>query len=227
MRLVDDESKPGGEGMSIKVAIVGGHPVLREGLTQILPKLRGIQICGEAGSVQELSQLVAAACPDVVIVGLDLADDAMFDAIRAITQGGTARCVAIASTNSRVQLERALAAGVTGYVLTSDSAEELANAVTRVHAGRTHVSTPVSGHLVDVIHAGHRSNAQPVFDLTRREHQVLEGIVSGFSCRELASDLGISTRTVERHRASVMAKLNVHKTAKLVRFAVREGLVQA
>jgi DNA-binding NarL/FixJ family response regulator len=213
--------------VEIQIIVAEAQPILREGLSSKLPDLGPFRVVAQAADAAELRAALTAHPGCVAIVDLALTGGDACEIIRETAIQAASRCVALSPTNARRLLESAMRAGAAGYVLRSSEIEELVEALHEVSAGRSHVSRDASRYLVDVMHEGNRGGSGSWFDLTRRECQVLEGIVSGRSCPELALELGISARTVERHRASVMSKLDIHKTAKLVRFAVREGLIAA
>jgi len=218
--------------MQIPIILADAHPLLRDGLAARLPELGPIEVMATAADVDVCSQLVRERRPDVVVIDLDLPGGPVLEWISEVTSQGTTRVVALSPRNGRLALERTVQAGAAGYVLKEDPATELSRAIQEVAKGRSTVSRGAGHHLVDAMNRAENSGransrGDGAFDLTPREHEVLEGIVSGLSCRELGSRLGISPRTVERHRASLMTKLDIHKTAKLVRFAVREGLIAA
>lgn len=210
--------------MATTLVIGDPHAILREGLGIQLARSGEIEVRGEAAEAEALYRALERQRPDVALVALDLPAPSPAELIARVA--ALSRCVVIAPADSRVQLEGALEAGALGYVLASDGFDELIAAILRIKAGRTFVSRSASHHLVEVMH-GSRGAGRAGFDLTLREREVLSGIAMGQSSRDLAGELGISIRTVERHRASMMSKLDIHKTAKLVRFAVREGIVAA
>ena len=137
----------------------------------------------------------------MAVVDLDLPGGTASLVIEESAAAGWGRTVALSASNARVHLEGSMRAGATGYVVKTSNLEELAQALHEAAAGRSYVFRAASHHLVDVVHEGGRRTSDSLFDLTRRERQVLKGIVSGHSCPELADELGISARTVERHRA--------------------------
>ena len=212
--------------MQTSIILADAQPLIREGLALRLPELGPIDVRAEVGDVLALEQALGEEPPDVIVLDLELPGEPVLEWIAEKARARGARVIALSAHNGRLRLERALQAGAAGYVLKEDRASELTRAIQEVASGRSYVSQGASHHLVDVVNRGESRDGSG-FDLTARETEVLEGIVSGLSCRELGERLGISPRTVERHRASLMEKLDIHKTAKLVRFAVREGLIAA
>jgi DNA-binding NarL/FixJ family response regulator len=125
---------------------------------------------------------------------------------------------------SGAHVHAALGAGAAGYVVKSAASRELIEALDAVCRGKGYVSPAVARHLVDSLQ-GRRSSANCIDALTAREREVLCMLADGLSTKEVAAQLGVSTKTAETHRASLMKKLDIHKVSALVRLAVREGLV--
>ena len=126
---------------------------------------------------------------------------------------------------SRSEVEMALRAGASAYVCKTDSAKELLQAIDAIGAGRSYVSPSIARHVVDAMggRLGERHHGRA--ELTTREREVLQLVAEGLSSKEVASELGVSVRTVESHRARLMQKLKVRKVSGLVRIALREGLL--
>jgi len=131
--------------------------------------------------------------------------------------------VLILSAHQELRLvEAALRAGAAGYLVKNESSEALIEAVKTVHRGGLYISPGAAADLDLVNDAG---QTRPLGTLTSREREILQRLAEGLSAKEVAGNLGISIRTAESHRANVMRKLGVHKTAGLVRIAIREGLI--
>ena len=117
-------------------------------------------------------------------------------------------------------------AGAAGFLSKADTSDELLRAIDTIHAGQRYVSPALAHHLVNLVAAGQadpeRAATKP---LTSREREVLQLVAEGLSSKEIAVSLGVSTRTVESHRAKLMEKLGIHKASALVRYAIREGLL--
>ena len=122
-------------------------------------------------------------------------------------------------------VEEALKAGASGYLVKTSSGLQLLAALRAVRAGQTYLSPDIAGRVVDALVRPERSSCSPAGALSGREREVLQLIGEGLSTKEIADSLGVSARTVEAHRANVMQKLDIHKVAGLVRFAIREGLI--
>ncbi|MDJ0847909.1 MAG: response regulator transcription factor [Myxococcota bacterium] len=217
----------------IRVLIAGPHPMFQEGLARLLAETGDIELVSGVGNVEATLRAVVGAAIDVAVIETELLSEAggepagidTVERIRAL-QAST-RCVALSVRGSRRELEKALAAGASAFVTRAGSSGELIEAIRAVHAGRWYVSPSVTEGLVVTLGKRSEPGATGLAGLTAREQEVLELIASGFSSPEIAKRLGVSTRTVDSHRARLMSKLGLRKTAGLVRFAVREGLIAA
>jgi DNA-binding NarL/FixJ family response regulator len=123
-------------------------------------------------------------------------------------------------------IRSAVTLGVDGYVLKNGRASELIDAVRAVMRGGSYFSPPVAREIVEQVRSPKRGSSEPFTALSAREREVLHLIADGLSAKEIARDLGISTKTVEAHRTSLMRKLGARKATELVRYAVRHGLVE-
>ncbi|HEU4364297.1 MAG TPA: response regulator transcription factor, partial [Candidatus Krumholzibacteria bacterium] len=135
-----------------------------------------------------------------------------------------AKMIAVTVHSDDEYILGAFRAGVRGYVLKKQAAEDLLQAIREVHAGRVYVSPGISRTLVDALRNGVDAPADP---LTVREREVLQLVAEGKTSKEIAALLIISVKTAETHRANIMAKLDIHDTPGLVRYAIRRGVVEA
>jgi two-component system, NarL family, response regulator NreC len=210
--------------MPIRLVLADDHIlVIRQGLRTLLER-EGHQVIGEAADGLEAVKQVAALQPDVVIMDVSMPNLNGIDAIREISASVPAtKAILLTQLDEDVYVSGALEAGVRGYVLKSQVAGDLLNAVQRVSSGQVYLSPGVSQAVV----AAYRTRPQKSSDpLTLRERQVLQLIAEGKSTKDVASILFISVKTAESHRSRLMQKLDIHETASLVRYAIRRGLVR-
>ena len=210
--------------MSLQVLLADDHQIVRQGLRSLLERA-GFEVVGEAIDGREAVLLAAEKHPDVAI--LDLAMPALngVDAAREMLRNSDSLKVILLTmhTEDPYVLE-ALRAGVSGYVLKTQAVDELAQAIREVARGAIYLSPDVSRA---VVHAYRSKTEVPLDPLSPRERQVLQLVAEGKSTKEVAAILGVSVKTAESHRSRIMSKLDIHETATLVRYAIRNGIAQA
>lgn len=207
-----------------RVLLLEEHKIVAEGLRALLEKA-GIVVVGEAPDVREARALLKTLEPDVVV--LDVGGPLLnaIDAVRELhlASPDIKTLLLTLSTDGPLVIQ-ALQTGVQGYVLKTQSADDLVCAIGEVCRGAIYISPSVAGCLIEATLDKDAPREQP---LTLRERQVLQFVAEGKSTREISSALGISFKTAEYHRHRVMRKLGIHETAGLVRYAIRRGVIQA
>jgi DNA-binding NarL/FixJ family response regulator len=201
----------------ITVLLVDDHALVRRGFRRLLADDPSIAVVGEASDGNEAISLAQELNPQVVVMDVAMPGTSGLAATRAILAKNPDAAVLILSMHSEETLVRqALDAGAKGYVLKNALDLDLASAVKRVAAGETVVDPAVVPAASD---SGERNR------LSARELEVLQLICDGLSNKEIAAKLGLSANTVAVHRANIMNTLGVHKTAELVVYAIKNGLV--
>jgi DNA-binding NarL/FixJ family response regulator len=197
--------------------VVDDHPLVCEGLADLINRQSDVACCGSAGDIPAAHQAVAAANPDLVVVDLRLGGDDGLDLIKALRAGDAGlRMLALSQFDEFVYAERALRAGAHGYVSKAQAADELLNAIRKVLAGQTYVSQKIAaGALRRMIEEQPRRCGSEIGVLSGRELQVLKSIAAGQSTREIAAELGLSTKTIETHREHLKYKLGLSSAAEL------------
>src|SRR5262245_6388849 len=210
--------------MAIRVLLADDHLVVREGLKAILER-QGLQPVGEASDGREAVRLAAKLTPDVALLDISMPSMNGLDAAREIHAASPATTTVILTKHSEdPYVVAALKAGVRGYVLKSQAATDLVQAIQQVCRGQVYLSPGISGVVVDALRSKTDTPAEP---LSPRERQVLQLIGEGKSTKEVAQVLRISVKTAESHRTRLMQKLDIHELASLVRYAIRQGLIEA
>jgi DNA-binding NarL/FixJ family response regulator len=209
----------------VRILLADDRIVARRGLRALLETCKNFQICAEACNGREAIELATNYQPDVAILDLSLPIVDGVQATREIRRQSPATEVMVFTLHDREEeIREALDAGARGYVLKSDTDEQIIKAVEALTHHRAFVSSELSealfGNFLGNNGSGNHSTA-----LTARERNVVRLIAEGKSNKSIAYLLDISVKTVEAHRSSSMRKLNVHSTAQLVRHAIRCGLI--
>ena len=209
--------------MGISVLLGDDHILVRQGLRSLLDREK-IPVVAEASDGQEVIRLAEAHHPDIAVIDISIPTLNGIDAARELVRSCPRTKVILLTQHEEEQyLHEALQSGVRGYVLKSQVVNDLIHAIQQVSRGGFYLSPGVSQAVIEA----YRSKAErPSDPLSIRERQVLQLIAEGKSTKDVASLLGISTKTAESHRSRLMKKLDIHETASLVRYAVRRGLIQ-
>jgi len=208
----------------LRILLADDHVIFRQGIRTLLER-HGFEIVAEAGDGREAIQLAKDVNPDIAILDLAMPHLGGPDAAQQIAQvSPKTRAIMLTMYSEESSVAKALDVGITGYVLKIQSAEDLVQAIRDVMAGGIYLSPGISQSIVKAYLARHQQTGYP---LTLREQEVLRLVAEGQTTREVAQALGISTKTAESHRMRIMAKLDIHDTAGLVRYAIRQGLIQA
>ena len=207
----------------IRILLADDHAVVRRGFQMILAEQSDMEIVGEAGNGREALELAAKLKPDVVVMDVAMPELNGIEATRRMAESAPhARVLALSMHKDSVYVRETLRAGARGYLLKDSVAADLVNAVRAVAAGEGYLSPAVSDAVLDDYR---RHVTNPIDLLTSREREVLQMLAEGKTNKEIAGILNLSVYTVDAHRGRIMEKLNVHSINELVRFAVRNGLI--
>jgi DNA-binding NarL/FixJ family response regulator len=211
--------------MPISIVLADDHPIFRQGLKSLLEK-EGFNVVADSADGFEAVRQVEKLCPDVAVLDFSMPRLNGLDAARQI-QRVSARTKVIMLTVHREEqyVVEALNAGVKGYVLKSEAATALVEAIREVYQGHAYLSPGVSRFAVDSCLLKTRGET-PAEILSPRELQVLQLIAEGNTTGVIAGQLNVTVKTAESYRANLMTKLDIHEVAGLVRCAVRRGLVK-
>ncbi len=214
---------------SLRILIVDDHAVVRRGVRSLLESHDGWEIAGEATNGREAVDLAKRLQPDIVVMDLTLPELNGLDATRQILKDSPRSEVLVLTMHHSEELARdVLQAGARGYVLKSDADQSLIAAIESLREHKPFLTSTVTEFVLDDYRrrgeadedgAGHTT-------VTAREREIIQLLAEGKSNKEAASALGISVKTVEAHRASVMRKLRLRSVSDLVRYAVRNKIIQ-
>lgn len=207
-----------------RIILADDHRMFRQGL-RALVESKGWEVAGEADDGREAIRLARRTKPDVAVLDISMpllnGIDAAREIHRLVPDTGT---ILLTMFEEDAYVLEALRAGISGYVLKTQAAEDLISAIELVCQGMAYLSPGISKTLIDAYQA---KSAFPPDPLTPRERQVLQLVAEGNSTRKIAEILTLSVKTADSHRTRIMKKLDIHDTPGLVRYAIRRGLVRA
>jgi DNA-binding NarL/FixJ family response regulator len=213
------QQKPG----KIKILIADDHPVVREGLKQIISKATDMVIGGEARHGQEVLDKIAADHWDVVVLDVNMPGKDGFEVLRQLRHDKPKLPVLVLSIHPEDQLGiRVFKEGASGFLNKDAVPQELADAIRTVHAGRKYVSPQLAEKLASSLQ--NFVQGPPHEFLSNREYRVLCMIAGGMSVQDIAAELAISQKTVRTYRARIFKKMNMKNIAELTRYAIEHRL---
>jgi DNA-binding NarL/FixJ family response regulator len=211
----------------IRVLVADDHTVVREGIRHVLEGEPGFQVVAEAASGTEVLPLAERHQPDVVVLDISMPGESGLQVAAKLRRALPESRVLILSMHDDAEyVLESVRAGAHGYLLKDTAATELRRAVRAVQEGEAFFSPPVARRLSAAVRGEleREQRSSELSSLTGRERDVLQGIARGWTNKEIAAELGISHRTVETHRESLMRKLRIRTVAGLTKFALDTGL---
>jgi DNA-binding NarL/FixJ family response regulator len=211
-----------------KIVIADDHALFRQGMRRILSEHADLEVVGEAKCGLNLLNLLKKVSPDLILLDISMPGLRGLEAISEIRRmRPNARIIILTMHRDPDYLLQAISSGASGYLLKEDAEKDLFSAIATVRKGGTYVSRLVAEDSMQDWAQMRRGEKHPeaAEPLTVRERQILKLITEGKSSKEIGGLLCISFRTVERHRANMMEKLNLKKTADLIRFAIEKKYV--
>ncbi len=209
----------------IKIVLADDHVVVRQGVRALIDQEKDMLVVGEAGDGLQLLEMAERFHPDVVVVDLKMPNLNGNDAAEEIRRRfPKIHAVILSMYADRAYIDRAMQAGVCGYVLKEEGIGEMCMAIRHAALGKHYLSAAVTARLPDLKDKS-TAGLNPISLLTTREREVFQLVAEGKTNQEAANRLGISTRTVEVHRAHMMSKLNLKTHVDFVRFAMKHGIL--
>lgn len=214
---------------ALRILVVDDHDIIRRGLKQLLTAKPGWEVCGEAKTGREAVSMAEQLKPDVVVMDVSMPDLNGLEAARRIHKEVPKTGILILTMHFSDQLVREVVdSGARGYILKSDADKDLVTAVEAISNKRTFFTPRASEMLLDGFS---RQNFEPKLPLrnrlTSREREIVQLLAEGKSSKEVAVALGISVKTAETHRANIMRKLELHSVSELVRYAIKNQIIEA
>lgn len=212
--------------MSLRILIADDHPVVRAGLRTLLESKEGWEVCAEAANGREAVEIAGKIKPDVAILDIAMPLRNGIEATRQMKKivPGT-EILILTMHDSESVIQEVLAAGARGYILKDDADLNLIQAVDALSRHKSYLSSRVSKaapKMAPRVSVAGRERRR----LTPREREIIQLLAEGKSNKEISSFLGISVKTVEAHRANIMLKLDFHSITELVRYAVRNNIIE-
>ena len=211
----------------ISVLVADDHGIVREGLRRLVDAETDLQVSGEARDGREVLQRVEELEPQVVVLDISMPRLGGLETLERLrSKYPDVKVILLSMHGDPPFIQSAIALGADGYVLKNGRAAEIVSAIRAVTKGGSYFSPVVAREIVEQLRTPQTRSQEPFSVLSTREREVLYLIAEGMSAKEVASQLKISTKTVEAHRTSLMRKLGVRKATELVRYALRHGLIE-
>lgn len=212
----------------IRVLVVDDHTIVRDGICSLLSLVSDIEIVGEASNGKEAVQMVRQVEPDVVLMDISMPLINGLEATRRIhKQFPGTKVLALTQYDDREQIFAMIEAGARGFITKLAASSELTIGIRAVFRGDCFLSPSVARAFVEGFQQGAAPWVQdePYEALTDREKEVLRLVAEGYTAKEIAGILDLSPKTVEGYRTGLMAKLDIHRRADLIKYAIRKGIV--
>jgi DNA-binding NarL/FixJ family response regulator len=215
----------------IAVLLADDHTIVREGLRALLEAEEDIEVVGEAQTGRQAVQLSKRLRPDVVVMDIAMPLLNGLEATRQIVKAvPTTRVLILSAHGDDEYIRQVVMLGAAGYLIKQTSADVLGKAIREVHRGKPFFSPSIANRLPGLFLEspdGHPVVKEKNAGLSSREVEVLQLIAEGKANKQVAAELGISIKTVEKHRQHLMSKLDLHDTAGLTRYAIAAGIIES
>lgn len=206
-----------------RILIVDDHPMMREGLAQLIEQEPDLRACCQADTAAQAMASISANRPDLVLLDISLPDKSGLELIKDVQALHPGLPILVVSMHDEtLYAERVLRSGGRGYIMKQEGGKKLMQAIRQVLGGQIYVSEKIGAKILEVFSGRRAQGARsPVEQLTDREFEVFQLLGQGKSTRELAQHLHLSVKTIEVHRANIKKKLTLKSGADLVRYAIR------
>ena len=207
----------------IKILVVDDHPIVRQGLAQLIDHESDLVVSGQAQDAHEAMLLIKEAEPDFVIVDISLKETSGMELIKDIRAAYPNLCIlALSMHDESLYAERALRAGARGYVMKSEATGKVVDAIRKIMGGRIYVSDGVAAKMMNkIVGGGPNVGVSAIERLSDRELEVFSLIGQGYGTRKIAERLHLSIKTIETYRAHIKDKLSLTDATELLQYAIR------
>jgi DNA-binding NarL/FixJ family response regulator len=211
----------------IRVLLVDDHSLVRSGVRSLLEKISGVEVVGEASNGEEALEIVSSKSPNVVLMDIAMPRLGGLEALpRVIAKFPSVKVLILSALVAEEFVSRALRSGASGYMLKHAAGDELELAIKAVARNDIYLSPAISRAII-TNYMTRTVQLSPLEQLTARQREILQLIAEGKTTKEIAGILEVSVKTVESHRLQLMARLDIHDVPNLVRYAIRNGLIEA
>lgn len=209
------------------IVLADDHVLIRHGIKNIIKLNRELEVIGEVSNGEELLECLKKHVPDLVILDISMPKITGIEAVALVKKKYPQIKVLILTMHKNKQyFYHSMSGGADGYLMKDDSDDELLLAIKKIQGGKNYISPMLTDDFTaDIISAHRNQQSFPFQELTKREHEVLQLVVEGYTSKDVAQKLCLSPRTVDHHRAKLLKKFSLKNSADLVSFAVRNGFV--
>jgi DNA-binding NarL/FixJ family response regulator len=213
--------------MAIKVILADDHAIVRDGLKSVIEKKGdGITVIGEASNGNDVLKLSKTNPADIYLLDISMPILNGIETTHSlVNKNPQSKVIMLSMHDDRTFVVKALQSGARGYILKESATEEIIFGINEVYRGRYYLSPKISSYLVEDF-LDREPSALQTAELSSRERGILQLLAEGFNNKEIADKLSLSLNTVHVHRNNIMKKLNIHRHADLIRYALKEGMVQ-
>jgi DNA-binding NarL/FixJ family response regulator len=209
----------------LNILIADDHPIVREGIRQVIENNFEVNVIDEVGTSQEVLEKVWKQHYDIILLDISMPGRSGLEVLRQLRREQYQSPILILSVHPEKQYAvRALKAGASGYLTKMSATEELEDAIRILLKGEKYISSSLAKALAEYIESGERESPHEI--LTDREFEVMSMIAAGNSLKEIAHELTLSVKTISAHRAHILKKMNMSSNAELIRYAIERNLLE-
>lgn len=211
-----------------RIVLADDHVLIRHGIRIILSSDENLEVVGEVSNGDELLDILKDGAADLLILDISMPKVSGIELTEILKKRYPALKILVLTMHKNIRfLRRAISAGADGYLVKSDTEQEIMSAIQKIRAGKTYISPCLENEFAEDMLNSYRnpSSSKTFKGLTKREKQVLGLVVDGMTSKQIAAKLGLSPRTVDHHRASLLKKFEMSNSVDLVNFAIKNGYV--